>query len=103
MNFKEKSKQMHRRILAALGKSHRGGLCKVDVPIEENGVTTQWRTVTDTRDLKYLIVDRNRECLQQADQNPFGTGEGYEMLHGEYCFINMNKILEGQFTYKLKD
>ena len=100
IKFIDKSKQMHLKILAALGKSHGGDLWSVNVPIEVNRVTTGWITVTDSSDLQQLIVDRNRGHLQQAEQTPFGTGAGYEMLHGEGCF---RKILDRQFTHKLKN
>ena len=56
IKFRESSKRMHCRISTAPGWSNDRILCKVEVPIEENDITTVWRTVSDPQELQELLV-----------------------------------------------
>ena len=38
--------------------------------------------------------------LGQAKQTPFGTGEGYNILHSGHRFENMEKVISGNFSHK---
>ena len=48
-------------------------------------------------------MEKNRVNLIQVEQTTFGTGKGYEIVHGGDRLRNMEKIFSGDFMDKFGD
>ena len=96
----ERTRRSHKRILQAPGSKRGGSLSKIEVPIEYNGKIVGWKTLCETEEVHEAIVARNIKHLDQASETPFGSGEGYEHLHGPDRWKNMHDITNRVSKFK---
>ena len=103
----EHIKQKHRRkkqflcIKRTLNRLKNSSLKRLEVPVvNEEGETTGWDVLCTKAAIHDQIVRRNHKHMDQASATLFGSGDGYDALHGLAHKSVMDQIHKGDLKWK---
>ena len=88
-------------IQTTLNILHLGGLSTVDIPIlGRDGSIQGWDSITVPGKLHKTVIQRNINHLQQASPTLLGSGEGYDLFHGDKRHQTAEAVLTSNLEWK---
>ena len=97
---KHKSKRQFLRIKTALNRLKNSSLRRLEVPVHESdGKVMGWDVLCTKALVHERIVKRNHKHMDQASATPFGSGSGYDAIHGSARKEVMEDIHNGNLEW----